>query len=104
MLRWWMTKLSVSATRCCLTFEDAEFLRVGLCAGDFVGEFFARTLEAELNVIEAGSDERSEFRFIERQAGSNQIDVQAGRARGTDEIDNIDAGERFAAGEVGLED
>ena len=38
-------------------FEDAEFLRVGFGAGDFVGDFFARALKAQLKVIEAGFDE-----------------------------------------------
>ncbi len=49
-------------------FQDAKFLRVGLGAGDFVGGFFARALEAELNVIEAGFNEGGEFCIVERQA------------------------------------
>ena len=38
-------------------FEDAEFLGVGFCVGDFLGGVFAGALEAELKVIEAGFDE-----------------------------------------------
>ncbi len=37
-------------------FEDAEFLRVGFCVGDFLGGFFAGGLEAELEVVQAGFD------------------------------------------------
>src|SRR5438309_9410218 len=85
-------------------FEDAEFLPMGLRAGDFVRDFFPRALEAELDVVKPGSDEAREFRFIKRQAGSDQIDVQAGGASCTNKIDNVGAGEGFAASEVGLED
>ncbi len=61
-------------------------------------------LKAELKVIEAGLDESFEARFVERQAGCDEIYVQAGGARGTDEIEDIGASERFAAGEIGLKD
>src|SRR5439155_3300441 len=84
--------------------EDAEFLPMGLCAGDFIGDFFPRALEADLDVVECGSDESREFRFIEGQAGSDQIDVQAGGASCANKIDNVGTGEGFAASEVGLED
>ncbi len=36
--------------------EDAEFLSVRFAAADLAGGFFARALEAELEVIEAGCD------------------------------------------------
>src|SRR5437660_10776201 len=85
-------------------FEDAEFLPMGLRAGDFVGDFFPRALKAELDVVESGSDEGREFRFIKRQAGSDQIDVEAGGAGRAHKFDNVGAGEGFAASEVGLED
>ena len=84
--------------------ENAEFLRVGFCAGDFVGGFFAGALEAELNVIEPGGYQRGEFCFIEREAGGDEVDVEAGGTGGADEFDDIGTGERLAAGEVGLED
>ena len=85
-------------------FEDAEFLCVGFCAGDFFGGFFAGTLEAELEVIEAGFDEFREACFVERHAGGDQVYVEAGGAGGADEFEDVGAGERFAAGEVGLQD
>src|SRR5256886_16434379 len=84
-------------------FEDAEFLPMGLRAGDFIGDFFPRALEAELDVVKSGSDEGREFRFIEGQAGSDQIDVQAGGASCANKIDNVGTGERLATGEIGLE-
>ena len=84
-------------------FEDAEFLPMGLRAGDFIGDFFPRALEAELDVVKSGSDEGREFRFIEGQAGSDQIDVEAGGASCAHKIDNVSAGERFTAGEICLE-
>ena len=55
-------------------------------------------------MIEAGLDESFEAGFIERQPGGDEIDVESGGARGADEIEDIRAGERFAAGEVGLQD
>ena len=89
---------------CFQPFEDAEFLRVGFCAGDFVGGVGVGALKAELDVIEAGFDELREFCFVEREAGGDEVDVEAGGAGGFDEIEDVGAGERFAAGEVGLED
>src|ERR1700675_856701 len=83
-------------------FQDAKFLRVGFGAGDFVGSFFAGTLKAQLKVIEAGFDKSFETRFIERQAGGDEIDVEAGCARGANEIENVWASEGFAASEIGL--
>ena len=77
---------------------------MGFGAGDFRGGFFAGALEAELEVIEAGFDEFAEARFVERQAGGDEVDVEAGGASGADEIEDVGAGERFAAGEVGLQD
>ena len=84
--------------------EDAEFLRVGFCAGDFVGGVFVGALEAELEVVEAGFDELRELWFVEGEAGADQIYVEAGGAGGADQVEDVGAGEWFAAGEVGLED
>ena len=83
--------------------EDAEFVRVGFRAGDFVGGFFAGALKAQLKMIEASFDESCEARFVERQAGSDEIDVEAGGAGGADEIEDVGASEGFAAGEIGLQ-
>jgi hypothetical protein len=83
-------------------FADTEFLRVGFGSGDFVGGLFACALKAQLKMIESGLDESFEARFIERQAGANEIYVEAGSARGADEIEDVRAGEGFAAGEIGL--
>jgi hypothetical protein len=82
--------------------EDAEFLSVRTGAGDFIGDFFAGALEAELKVVETGFDQRGKLGFVHGQAGSDEIDVEAGRARGASEIDDVGAGERFAAGKIGL--
>ncbi len=84
--------------------EDAELLSVGLGAGNFVGGLFARTLKAELDVIETGCYQSGELRFIQGQTRGDEIDVQARRARGTHEFDDIRADERFAAGKIGLKD
>ena len=85
-------------------FEDAKFLRVGFCAGDFGGGVFASALKAELDVVEAGVDECSEFWFIEGKTGGDDVHVESGGAGVFDEVDDVGAGERFATGEVGLED
>ncbi len=58
-------------------FERAKLLRVGFRAGDFRCDFLARALEAELQMIEAGSEERVELGFVEGKAGGDEIDVQA---------------------------
>ena len=79
-------------------------MRVGFCAGDFFGGVWVGALKAELDVVEAGFDELREFCFVEREARGDQVDVEAGGARGLDEIEDVGAGEWFAAGEVGLED
>jgi hypothetical protein len=84
-------------------FEDAEFLRVGFCAGDFFGGVGVGALKAELDVVEAGFDELRESFHVQGQAGGDEVDVKAGGACGSDEIENVGAGEGFAAGEVGLE-
>lgn len=84
--------------------EDAEFLFVGTSSGDFVGDFFAGALEAELKMVETGFNQRGKFWLVEGQAGSDEVDVKAGGASGADEIKDVGAGERLAAGEIGLED
>src|SRR5712691_310023 len=84
-------------------FEDAKFLGMGFCAGNFVGEFFASALEAELDVIKAGGDEGRKFCFIERQTGGNQINVESGGASCAYKFDNVGTSQRFATCEIGLE-
>jgi len=84
-------------------FEDTKFLRMRFGVGDFSSDFFTGTLETELDVIKSSTDERGEFLFVEREARSNQVDVEPGGACGADEFNDVSAGERFAAGEVGLE-
>jgi hypothetical protein len=61
-------------------------------------------LEAELQMIETGGDEGVELCFVERQARGDEIDVQAGSARGANEIEDVGAGEGFTSGEVSLQD
>jgi hypothetical protein len=85
-------------------FEDAQLLGVGGGAGDFAGDFRARALKAELEVIEAGGYESRESRFVKRKPGSDEVYVQASGARGGDEIQNVRAREGFASGEICLED
>lgn len=84
--------------------EDAKLLRMGFRAGDFLGNFLAGALEAELKMVETSFDERSELGFIERQAGGNKIHVQASSARGADEIENVGACQGFAARKIDLQD
>ena len=43
------------------------------------------------------------FWLVEREAGGDEVDVEAGGAGGFDEIEDVGAGERFSAGEVDLE-
>lgn len=71
--------------------EHAEFLGVGFGAGEFIGGIFACSLEAELEVIEAGGDELVEAGFIEWKAGSNEIHVEPGCACGLDEFGEVGA-------------
>src|SRR5260370_26334966 len=46
----------------------------------------------------------AEPRFVKRQAGGNQAEVEARRASGAHQFDKVGTGERLAAGEIGLED
>src|SRR6267142_1018523 len=85
-------------------FEEAHLMRVGFCAGDFVCGVLARALKTELDVIETGFDQRGKFCLVHGQAGGDEVDVQAGGACGTNEIHDVRSRERFASGEIGLED
>src|SRR5262245_3714356 len=84
--------------------EHFEFLRVGFGAGDFVGGFFASALKTELEVVKAGSDEFVQAFFIEREAGSDEVDIESSGPRSLDEFIEVGSGERFASGEVELHD
>jgi hypothetical protein len=57
-----------------------------------------------LKVIEAGLYEGFEALFVERHARGDEIHVEAGGARGADQFEDVGAGERFASGEIGLQD
>src|SRR5229473_3351005 len=54
-------------------------------------------------MVEAGGHQSREFRFIKRQARSDQVDIESGGASRAHEIDNVSAGERFAAREISLQ-
>src|SRR5437879_12562361 len=55
-------------------------------------------------MIEARVDEGGELCFVERQAAGDEVDVESGDAGGVNEFDDVGASERFAAGEVDLQD
>ncbi len=55
-------------------------------------------------MIEARFHEGGEFRLVERKAAGDEADVEAGDAGGVDEFDDIRAGQRFATGEIDLQD
>ena len=73
---------------------------VSFGSGDPVGGGFAGILKTDLDVIEAGIDERLQPRLGEADAGGDEICVKAGGARSGDELGEIGAGQRFSAGEV----
>src|SRR5229473_6479772 len=54
-------------------------------------------------MVEAGGHQSRVFRFIERQAGSDQVDIESGGASRAHEIDNVSTGERLAAREISLQ-
>jgi len=76
---------------------------MSFCARDFLRRFFPCALKAELKMIEASFDERSESGLIERQARRDEVQVESGGASSSNEVKNVRARERFAAGEVGLQ-
>jgi hypothetical protein len=84
-------------------FKDTEFLCVRFRAGYFVGGIFSGSLKTQLDVIKPRFGELVKSRFIERKAGSYQIDVETGRAGGTNQFHNIGARERFASREIYLQ-
>ena len=74
-----------------------------LRAGNVVGRFLARALEAELEMIESGMHQGFELGFVQWEARSYEADVEASGARAADEVNDVRPRERLAAGEVGLE-
>src|SRR5882762_3701852 len=55
-------------------------------------------------MIEARFHEGGEFRLVEWKAAGDEADVEAGDAGGVDEFDDVGAGQRFATGEIDLQD
>ena len=53
------------------------------------GDIGVGALEAQLEVVEAGRDELREFGLVEREAGGDEVDVEAGGARGFYEFENV---------------
>jgi hypothetical protein len=84
-------------------FQNAQLLLMGLRAGNVVGGFLARTLEAELKMIEACLHQRPELGLVQRQAGSDEANVESGTACIPDEFCDVWTRKRFAAGEINLE-
>src|SRR5262249_49760690 len=82
--------------------EDAEFLRMGFGVGDFGSDAFFGSLKTELKMVETFRDQRIQFAFIERQAGTDQVDVKPCGPSGLDNLDYIGTNQRFAAREINL--
>jgi hypothetical protein len=82
---------------------DAQLLGVSSRSGKLARGFFFGALKTQLEVIESRSDEFLEALLIQRKARSDHARVQAGGARGTDNLGQIRACERLAPGEVGLQ-
>src|SRR5882672_1632645 len=57
--------------------EDAKLLSVRFCSRDVFGDAFRSSLKTQLKMVETGSDEGIEPRFVERQAGSDEADVES---------------------------
>ena len=76
---------------------------MGLGASDPVGRVFSRILEAELNVVEPGIDQRRQPRFRETDAGSDQVGIKIRRMRSGDKFAQICARKGLAPGEVEVE-
>jgi hypothetical protein len=79
---------------------ELDLVGVSFGSGNPVGGGFARILKADLDVIEAGVNERLQARLGKADAGGDQIGVKAGGARSGGEFGEIGAGEWFAASEV----
>src|SRR5258708_16198341 len=71
--------------------------------GDFARGLFRRSLKAQLEMIKSRVYQSGKFRFVERQAAGDQADVEAGDTGGVNEFDDVRAGQRFAAGEIDLQ-
>jgi hypothetical protein len=54
-------------------------------------------------MVEARIHEEIQLDFVQGKAGSDQADVEAGGTRVAHKIDDVGAGERFTAGEIGLQ-
>ena len=81
---------------------DLELVRERRVPGDAIGAPRVGALDAELHVLDAGAAEGLEAIAGEGDAARDEVGVEAGRARAGDELLEIAARERLAAGEVHL--
>ncbi len=72
-------------------------------AGDLIGLGLLGILEAELEVIEAGFDQRFQARLREPDSRGDQIDVQPCRSSGLDQLLRIRPRQRLATGQMQLQ-
>jgi len=84
--------------------ENADFMLVRMRIGDFSSDFRPGTLEAELEMVEAGGEQSIEARLVKGKSGGNEIHIQSGRASRFHKIHKIGAGKRLPASEINLED
>ena len=80
-----------------------ELLRVALEAGDAVGEFGFVALEADLDVVEAGIGQRRELFARQQHRRGDEVGVEAEVGGVLDQLDEVLADGRLAAGEMDLE-
>ncbi len=71
-------------------------------AGDFIRLRLLGILKAELDVIQAGVHQSVQARFAESDSGSDQVDVQTGRASGLHQLLGVRSCQRFTAGQMQL--
>jgi hypothetical protein len=83
--------------------EDAKLLRVRFCSRDFFSDAFRGSLKAQLKMVETRNEKGIESRFVERQAGGDETDIESCGSRCANEFDNVRTREWFAAGEVRLQ-
>jgi hypothetical protein len=87
-----------------LANEATEFQFVGMAgsARDFVRQFLARALEAELNVLQTSVNQCGQPFFGKADAGGNQVDVKPCGSRTLGQFGQVRTSQGLAPGEMSM--
>ena len=85
-------------------FRQFYFVGMGSCPGDPVRGVLSRVLETKLDVVEASVDQRRQPSRRKADTGGDEVGVKIRRMCAVNEFGQIGAGQRFAPGQMEVED